>query len=134
MSAIKEAMIAMERVKDLEVSVFYMDMRTHGKDFERYYQRARARGVKFHRCRVHSLEPVGDHRLYFRYITDEGKQEKDEFDVVVLSVGMESPPAGVHLANLAGVELNRNRFVVTSSLALSPRAGREFSFAVRSRA
>ncbi|MBP8646064.1 MAG: CoB--CoM heterodisulfide reductase iron-sulfur subunit A family protein [Syntrophobacteraceae bacterium] len=117
MSAIKEAMIAMERVKDLEVSVFYMDMRTHGKDFERYYQRARARGVKFHRCRVHSLEPVGDHRLYFRYITDEGKQEKDEFDVVVLSVGMESPPAGVHLANLAGVELNHNRFVVTSSLA-----------------
>ncbi len=117
MTAIKEAMISMDRVQDLEVSVFYMDMRTHGKGFERYYERAKARGVRFHRCRVHSLEPLADHRLYFRYITDEGKQEKDEFDLVVLSVGMESPPEAIRLAELAGAELNHNRFVVTSSLS-----------------
>jgi heterodisulfide reductase subunit A len=118
MFAIKEAMVAMDHVKDLEVSVFYMDMRTHGKEFERYYERAKEKGIKFHRCRVHSLEPAGeDGTLYFRYITDEGKQVKDMFDLVVLSVGMESHAAGVKLAGCAGVDLNHNKFAVTSSFS-----------------
>jgi heterodisulfide reductase subunit A len=83
MYAIKEALIASEHVPGLDVSIFFMDIRTHGKDFERYYERAKDQGVKFHRCRVHSLEPgEGDGNIYLRYITDEGQQVSDEFDLV----------------------------------------------------
>ena len=116
MYAIKEALLAMDHVEDLEVSIFFIDMRTPGKGFERYYELARERGMKFHRCRVHSLEPTGNEgRLFLRYITDEGKQVKDEFDLVVLSVGMETSDGVADLAKRAGVDLNKNGFAVTSS-------------------
>ncbi|MFP5213139.1 MAG: 4Fe-4S binding protein, partial [Acidobacteriota bacterium] len=118
MSALKQAMIAMDHVKDLEVSIFFTDMRAHWKDFERYYERARERGVKFHRCRVHSLEPVGTSGdIYFRYITDDGKQVKAEFDMVVLSIGMQPPAEVEKLAEVTGVALNDNGFAVTPSFA-----------------
>jgi heterodisulfide reductase subunit A2 len=118
MHALKQAMLAMDHVKDLEVSVFFMDMRTHGKDYERYYERAKAKGVQFHRCRVHSLEPaVETAGITFRYITEEGRQVQSDFDLVVLSTGMEASEEGVRLAACAGVEIDSNRFAVTSSFA-----------------
>jgi len=118
MYAIKEAMIAMDRVKDLQASIFHVDMRAHGKDFERYFERAVKKGIKFHRCRVHSLEPAEDEGgLYFRSITDNGKQVRNEFDMVVLSVGMEPPPEAARLAAQAGIGLTGDRFAVTSSFS-----------------
>lgn len=114
--AIKEAMIAKDHVKDLEVSIFFMDMRTHGKEFERYYERAKEQGIHFHRCRVHSLEPVLDSdNVFFRYIDDHGRQLEDEFDLVVLSVGLCTPAPAVKLAQRAGVVLNDDHFVEGSS-------------------
>ncbi len=118
MYAIKEAMIAMDHVKDLDISIFYTDMRTHGKDFERFYDRAKQRGIKFHRCRVPFVEPAPENGdLHIRYIMDEGRQTKEEFDLVVLSVGIESPPALKDLADRVGIELSPDRFAVTSTFA-----------------
>jgi heterodisulfide reductase subunit A len=119
MFAIKEAMLAMSHVKDLDVSMFFMDVRTCGKGFERYFKRAEESGVKFRRCRVHSLEPSGQNEgsIYFRYITDEGKQIEEEFDLVILSTGIESRPEAVEVAGRMGVELNSNGFVARSTFA-----------------
>jgi heterodisulfide reductase subunit A len=115
MYAIKEALIASEHVPGLDVSIFFMDIRTHGKDFERYYNRAKDQGVKFHRCRVHSLEPgEGEGNIYLRYITDEGQQVSDEFDLVVLSVGLETPQSAIDLAHRAEVEINHHNFAEKS--------------------
>ena len=60
MYAIKEAVIAKEHSRgDLDTAIFYMDMRTYGKDFERYYNRAKDQhGVRFIRSRVHTIDPV----------------------------------------------------------------------------
>lgn len=114
--AIKQAMIAKDHVKDLDVSIFYMDMRTHGKEFERYLERARDLGIQFRRCRVHSLEPVQEtDNVYFRYISDQGKQIEDEYDMVVLSVGLCTPRSAVDLADRLGVGLNKSRFVRSTS-------------------
>ena len=57
MYAIKEAIIAKEHAhEDLDTAIFFMDMRTYGKDFERYYDRAKnEHGVRFVRSRVHSI-------------------------------------------------------------------------------
>jgi heterodisulfide reductase subunit A len=114
--AIKQAMMAKDHVKDLEASIFFMDMRTHGKEFERYYERAKGLGIEFKRCRVHSLEPVSETSdIYFRYIDDCGRQLETQYDLVVLSVGLCTPPSAMELAYHAGVELNENRFVESSS-------------------
>lgn len=118
MSALKEAMIAREQDPDLEVSIFFLDMRTFGKGFERTYERAREKGIRFYRCRVYSLEPSErNDGITFRYITDQGKQAEESFDLVVLSVGMEAHAGCRSLAERTGVELNGNGFAVTSSFA-----------------
>lgn len=118
MTALKEAMMAMDHAAGLDVTVFFVDMRTHGKDFERYFERARDRGIRFRRCRVHSLEPgSGEGDIFLRYITDEGKQAKEELDLVVLSVGMEPSTDGLRLARCLGLDLSGDGFAVTSSFA-----------------
>ena len=90
MYAIKEAVIAKEHSKEpLDASIFYMDMRTYGKDFEKYYDRAREEsGVRFIRSRVHSVDPAGGDDLSIRYATESGEVEEEDFDMVVLSVGL----------------------------------------------
>ena len=60
MYAIKEAVVAKEHSKEpLETTIFFMDMRTYGKDFEKFCDRAkREYGVRFVRSRVHTIDPV----------------------------------------------------------------------------
>ena len=61
MYAIKEAVIAREHLgADFQGSIFYMDMRTHGKDFEKYYDRAKADGIRFIRSRVHTVNQTDE--------------------------------------------------------------------------
>ncbi len=120
MYAIKEAVIAKEHATDdLDCAVFYMDMRTYGKDFERYYDHAREEeGVRFIRSRVHTIteDPeTGD--LNLAYVNDQGEMSTETFDLVVLSVGLEADPQSMELAKKLGVELTEGNFCQTSSFA-----------------
>ncbi|OCC15202.1 CoB--CoM heterodisulfide reductase, subunit A [Dissulfuribacter thermophilus] len=127
MYAIKEAVIAKDHVPDLVTSIFFMDMRTNGKDFDRYYQRAKDEsGVRFVRCRVHGVEPHGeDGDLRIHYINEEGRQIEEYYDLVVLSVGLETPKSVIELANKAGIQLTLNNFAATSAFnpVLTSRPG-----------
>jgi len=120
MYAIKEAVIAKEHAgADLDCTLFYMDMRTYGKDFERYYEDAREKhGVRFVRSRVHTVDEVphtGD--LEIRFATEAGELKTETFDLVVLSVGLETPPELIDLSKNLGVELTEGNFCKTSSFA-----------------
>ncbi|RLB40502.1 MAG: 4Fe-4S ferredoxin, partial [Deltaproteobacteria bacterium] len=117
MYAIKEAVIAKEHAgEDLECAIFYMDMRTHGKDFERYYDDAKNKhGIRFIRSRVHTIDPADDGNLVITYANENGELRSEVFDLVVLSVGLETPPDVMELAAKAGVELTENRFCQTTS-------------------
>ena len=119
MYAIKEAVMAKDHVPGLRTSIFMMDMRTHGKDFDRYYERAKEEsGVRFVRCRVHGVEPEGgsgDLRLH--YINEEGRQVEEYFDLVVLSVGLQIPEHVKKLSSMAGVRLTSDSFVATSDFS-----------------
>ena len=113
MYAIKEAVIAKEHsAEPLDCAIFFMDMRTHGKDFERAYNEARDKhGVRFIRSRVHTIDPVGDSGdLSVRYVTESGALEIESFDMIVLSVGLQTPPETVALAQRLGVELTPGNF------------------------
>jgi heterodisulfide reductase subunit A-like polyferredoxin len=109
MYAIKQAVIAKEHAKtyDLEPTIFFMDMRTHGKDFEKYYWRAeQEHGVRFIRSRIHSIDPVqGSDDVHLRYISEDGTIKGEDFDLVVLSVGLEASKDALKLAETLGVEV-----------------------------
>lgn len=119
MYAIKEAVIAREHAKgDLDAAIFFMDMRTFGKEFEQYYTRAENNGVRFIRSRVHSVQPVpGSDNLQISYVTESGEMKVEEFDLVVLSVGLESSPDAADIAAKIGFDLDHYRFAKTSSFA-----------------
>lgn len=119
MYALKEAVIAKEHAgDDLECTIFYMDMRTHGKDFERYYNRAKELGIRFVRSRVHTIDKIANSDdLSLRYVSDSGEIIKEVFDMIVLSVGLEVPPETVELADRLGIELTPGNFAKTSSFS-----------------
>ncbi len=119
MYAIKEAVMAKDHVDGLETDVFYMDMRTHGKEFDKYLENAKNNaGVRFVRSRVNGIEPhmdTGDLRL--NYVDDKGLQKEEYYDMVVLSVGLETPKHVLELAETAGIEITKDNFAKTADFA-----------------
>jgi heterodisulfide reductase subunit A len=115
MYATKQAMLAKERLPEVDVSVFHMDVRTFGKDFERYYERAKEEyGIRYRRTMVSRVrERADDKSLTLSCVDDAGAPLEEEFDLVVLSVGFGPPLGGEGLAGAAGVPLNRYGFCVT---------------------
>jgi heterodisulfide reductase subunit A len=113
MYAIKEALIAKEHIgHDFEPAVFFMDMRTHGKDFEKYYERAKSDGVRFVRSRIHTISQADETgTLLFRYATESGEIVEEPFDMAVLSVGMEPSASAVETAKKLGLRLTSDLFV-----------------------
>ncbi len=119
MYAAKQTVIAKEHSgKELDTAVFFMDMRTYGKDFERYYNRCRhEKGVRFVRSRVHTIDPMENDNLRLRYVSEDGDIVEEIFDMVVLSVGLAPNDQAIQLADTMGVELNNHKFAKTSDLA-----------------
>jgi heterodisulfide reductase subunit A len=115
--AIKEAMLAKDHSKTpLDTAIFYMDIRTHGKDFERFYNRGREQsGIRFVKSRITHVAPKdGNGNLLIRYVGPGGKRVEEEFDIVVLSVGLGVSPEAVQLAERLGIETNHYGFAKTS--------------------
>ncbi len=120
MYAIKEAVIAKEHSgADLDCAIFFMDMRTHGKEFERFYNNAKDKhGVRFVRSRVHTVDPVGGtDDLEIRYVTESGEVTTETFDMIVLSVGLQTSPAVIDLAGRLGIELTSGNFCKTETFS-----------------
>ncbi|MCR4418866.1 MAG: FAD-dependent oxidoreductase [Clostridia bacterium] len=116
MYATKEALIAREHDPNIEPTIFYLDMRSYGKNFDRYVDTAKVAGVRYLRSMISAVkeDPV-TRNLIIRYVAD-GEIREEEFDLVVLSVGLRPPAAARELARALGIELNRYGFALTDPL------------------
>jgi len=108
----KQVILTKDHDADAKCTIFHNDIRSYGKDFERYFQRTEALpGIRFFRSYVSIVkeDPVTKN-VTIRYSTpDEGVKE-EEFDMVVLSVGM-NPPVDVQgIVKKFGIELNEHNF------------------------
>ncbi len=114
MYAVKEAIISKEHCKyPLDATIFYMDMRTYGKGFERYYNRAKDEyGVNFVRSRIYEITGTDDDsgNLMIRYSLEDGSICTEEYDLVILSVGMKPSQSVWDLAAKMNVDLNADGF------------------------
>jgi heterodisulfide reductase subunit A2 len=116
MYAVKQAVMAREHSEgDLDCAIFYMDMRTQGKDFDRYNENAARSGIRFECARIHSVEPAPDNGLSMRYAQLDGTIVDEAFDLVVLSTGLEIAPEVAALATKLDVELSPQHFAATDS-------------------
>jgi heterodisulfide reductase subunit A len=112
MYAIKEALVAKEHDPDLEITIFYMDMRTQGKEFDYARIRAKEKGIRFIRSRFGGIQSKDD-LLEVRYVSEEGQHLKEAFDMVVLPEGLESPDSANSLAKALKIDLNHYEFCKT---------------------
>ena len=114
MYALKEAVIAKEHAHHgLDCAIFFMDMRTYGKEFEQYYKRAEELGVRFIRSRVHTLDSQGEADVAISYVDESGDPKTESFDMAVLSVGFQVGQEVVELANRLKIDINRHNFAAT---------------------
>ncbi len=108
----KQVILAKDHDPDAEAAIFHNDVRSYGKDFERFYQRAeKLPGVRFIRSYVSvGREMPGTKNVTIKYATADDGVKEEEFDLVVLGVGL-NPPAGAGtFAGLFGVELDSHGF------------------------
>jgi heterodisulfide reductase subunit A2 len=126
MYAAKEAFIAKEHDKAIEPTIFYIDQRSFGKNFDRYINRAQENQVRLVRAMVSRAfeDPVtGD--LELRYTDETGNRIAEVFDLVVLSVGIQVSQKNKELAGRLGIELDAFGFARTDEFSplASSRAG-----------
>jgi heterodisulfide reductase subunit A-like polyferredoxin len=115
--AIKEAIIAKEHQRGkLDTAIFYIDIRTHGKDFEKYYNRAMDAGVRFVKSKIsHIIQADDSGNVLIRYTDEIGKRVEEDFDMVILSVGFKVPQETADLAHKLGIELDQYQHALTNS-------------------
>jgi heterodisulfide reductase subunit A2 len=124
MYSTKQALIAKEHLRSIEPTIFFIDMRAYGKDFEKYYNSARDKqGVRYIRGLVSGIrEKQRDKNLLLRYLDEDGRMREEEFDLVVLAIGLEAPCG---LEEGLGIETNDHEFASVDSFlpVLSSRDG-----------
>jgi heterodisulfide reductase subunit A len=114
MYALKEAVNTKDFDEDIETTIFYMDMRTHGKGFEDYLNAAVERDVQLIRSRIHTVDAVaGSDDLAIMYADERGELKQETFDMVVLSVGLKPSDEAIDLARKTGIDLNEDEFIGT---------------------
>jgi heterodisulfide reductase subunit A len=119
MYALKEAMVTKERFgDDIEATIFFMDMRTFGKDYEQYFNRAKEDfGIRLIRCKPHTITELPDKSLAITYAKEElSAMEKEEFDMVVLSTGFRPNQKTIDLAETLGIDLNEHNFAKSGTM------------------
>jgi len=121
MYATKEASIVKESNPDIDISIYYMDIRAYGKDFQQYYDHAKDLGVRYVRGRPSSIYENKDKSLTIRYKnTLTGEVKEDTVDILVLSTAIIPSKDNKKLGKTLGVEVDQNGFFKQQSLLNNP--------------
>ncbi len=125
-ASLKEAIIAQELTGgNLTATIFYLDLRTPGKNFERYAEQAQRQGVRLCRSRVTRFRPEPSGEITLFYTDRHGRPQAEAFDLVVLAVGLRPPPNWAALARDWDLPQNEHHFwaTVPGQRVQSPRPG-----------
>jgi heterodisulfide reductase subunit A len=112
MYAQKQVLLTKDHNPEAECTIFHNDIRAHGKDFERFHQRVEGLpGVRFIRSYISLGKEIPESKnVTIRYSTPDDGVKEEEFDMVVLSVGLNPPADAMSLASKLGIELNPHGF------------------------
>ncbi|MDL1956673.1 MAG: FAD-dependent oxidoreductase [Candidatus Desulfofervidus auxilii] len=116
MYATKEAILAKEHIPELKATIFFIDIRAFGKGYEQYYERAKKQyGINYVKSHISTIkEDPRTKNLLITYLNEEGQRKEEEFDLVVLSVGLGTSSEIKRLAKVLGINLNHYCFCSTN--------------------
>ncbi|MBS7641079.1 MAG: FAD-dependent oxidoreductase [Candidatus Bathyarchaeia archaeon] len=123
MVAIKQAMLLKMIVPDAEPCIFYTDLRAGDKGCEEFYNKALEQGIRFIRGRVSRIIPNGENLIVHAENTLLGTFMEEEFDLVVLSLGIISSLGTEELAKKLHLQIGSNSFLVERHYKLRPVDG-----------
>ena len=112
----KQVILTKDHDADASCTIFHNDVRSYGKDFERFYQRTESLpGIQFFRSYVSIVkeDPV-TRNVTVRYSTSDDGVKEEEFDMVVLSVGLAPPEKVRELASVFDIEITPHGFCKTN--------------------
>ncbi|KKL51116.1 hypothetical protein LCGC14_2298740, partial [marine sediment metagenome] len=105
--AVKDAIVALEHEPDLDITIFFMDMRMYGKGLDEFYRRAKGAGIKFVRSRISEVRRDPDTEdMTIKYVTEGGDLLEETFNLVVLPTGLEPSEGSYQLSRAADISLN----------------------------
>jgi len=113
--AVKQSRLIKDHHPEVDVAIFNIDLRTFGKGYEEFALRAQSDGVRFINSRPSGVDVLESGALSLRYEGPESEVLHEDFDLVVLSVGLEAPESTRELAEILGVELDAYGFVKTKT-------------------
>ena len=122
MYAMKNAQLIKDHEPDTEVTIYYMDIRAFGKGFEEFYKRSQEKyGIKFIRGRPATVLENPDQSLTIRSEdTLLGKVTEFDYDMVVLSVGLQPPEGAETLRQTLGISKSADGFLMEAHPKLRP--------------
>ena len=114
----KQVILTKEHDAETQCTIFHNDIRSYGKDFERFYERAeKLPGVRFFRSYTSIVKEHPETKnVTIGYSTPDAGVKEEEFDMVVLSVGLNPPRDFKCLAERFGIELNSYGFCKTNAV------------------
>jgi len=112
----KQVILTKDHDAETECTIFHNDIRSYGKDFEPFYQRTeQLPGIRFIRSYVSIGKEIPESKnVTIKYATAEDGVKEEEFDLVVLSIGLNPPQEVQDLADKYGIELNSHGFCKTN--------------------
>ncbi len=121
MYATKEASIAKEEEPETDVTIFYIDLRAYGKDFQQYYDKARDMGVNYIRSRPSSVYENEDGSITIRYLNTFTREVKEKtVDLLVLSTAIMPSKENKKLAEILDIDIDENGFFQAESILTDP--------------
>lgn len=117
----KHAMLIRDKYPDVDVTVFYIDVRTPGKNFDEFYRRAvEEYGVHYIKGQVGKVAPQGDKLLVQGVDLLDNKRILMETDMVVLATAIEPNPDVRKIATMLTASIDTNNFLTESHAKLRP--------------
>ena len=117
----KHAMLIRDKYPDTEVYVFYIDVRTPGKNFDEFYRRAvEEYGVHYIKGMVGKVSPEGDKLKVQGSDLIYGNQLHIDADLVVLAAAIEPDKSARHLATMLTASMDTNDFFTEAHPKLRP--------------
>ena len=117
----KHAMLTRDKYPDTDVYVFYIDVRTPGKNFDEFYRRAvEEYGVHYIKGMVGKIEPVGDKLKVQASDLLDNRQLKIDADLVVLAAAIEHDKSARSLATMLTASMDTNDFFTEAHPKLRP--------------
>jgi len=120
MITLKQSILLKEKYPDMSVSVYYIDVRAGGKEYEAIYDKAKRLGVRFIRGRPSAIRSDGKELVVQVEDTLSGASLEEPTDLAVLATGLQPAEDTLKIAGMLKIPRDQDGFLMEAHIKLKP--------------